>query len=46
MGHLAGTLRAERPLSRTRFPRVPGGRHWTAVGLAFCAIASVGSASA
>lgn len=46
MGHLAGTLRAERPLSRTRFPRVPCGRPWTAVGLAFCAIASVGAASA
>lgn len=46
MGHPTGTLRAERPLSRTRAPRFPGGHHWTAVGLAFCAIASVGSASA
>ena len=46
MGHPTGTLRAERPLSRTRSPRFPGGHHWTAVGLAFCAIASVGSASA
>jgi tetratricopeptide (TPR) repeat protein len=46
MGHLAGTLRAERPLSRGRSPRFPGGHHWTAVGLAFCAIATVGTASA
>ena len=46
MGHLAGSLRAERPLSRTRSPRFPGGHHWTAVGLAFCAIAGVGTASA
>lgn len=46
MGHLARSLRAERPLSRTHSPRFPGGHHWTAVGLAFCAIASVGSASA
>ena len=43
MGHLAGTLRAEHPLSRRR---IPGGHHWTAVGLAFCAIAAVGTASA
>ncbi len=43
MGHLTGTLRAERPLNRRR---IPGGQHWTAVGLAFCAIASVGTASA
>ena len=46
MGHLAGTLRAERPLTRGRSPRFPGGHHWTAVGLAFCAIATVGTASA
>jgi len=46
MGHLAGTLRAERPLSRGRSSRFPGGHHWTAVGLAFCAIATVGTASA
>ena len=46
MGHLAGTLRAERPLSRGRSPRFPGSHHWTAVGLAFCAIATVGTASA
>ena len=31
MGHLAGTLRAERPLSRPS-PRFPGGHRWTAVG--------------
>ena len=43
MGHATGTLRAERPLIR---PRIPGGHHWAAVGLAFCAIASVGTASA
>jgi tetratricopeptide (TPR) repeat protein len=43
MGHLAGTLRAERPLIRHR---IPGGHHWTAVGLALCAIAGVGPASA
>ena len=43
MGHLAGTLRAEHPLSRRW---IPGGHHWTAVGLAFCAIAAVGTASA
>ena len=42
MGHPTGTLRAERPLSR---PRIPGGHHWTAVGLAFCAIAGVGTAA-
>ena len=46
MGHLTGTFRTERPLSRTRSPRFPGGHHWTAVGLAFCAIATVGTASA
>ena len=46
MGHPAGTLRAEHPLSRTRSPRLCGGHHWTAVGLAFCAIATVGTASA
>lgn len=46
MGHSTGTLRVERPLSRTRSPRFPGGHHWTAVGLAFCAIATVGTASA
>lgn len=46
MGHPTGTLRAERPLSHTRSPRFPGGHHWTAVGLAFCAIATVGTASA
>jgi tetratricopeptide (TPR) repeat protein len=46
MGHLTGTLRAERPLSRTRSPRFPAGHHWTALGLAFCAIATVGTASA
>jgi tetratricopeptide (TPR) repeat protein len=43
MGHLAGPFRAERPLSRRRGPR---GHHWTAVGLAFCAIATAGSAGA
>lgn len=42
MGHLAGSLRAERTLSR----RGPRGRHWTAVGLAFCAIATTGTAGA
>ena len=31
---------------RGRSPRFPGGHHWTAVGLAFCAIATVGTASA
>jgi tetratricopeptide (TPR) repeat protein len=41
MGHLAGSLRAERPLSRR-----PRGYHWTAVGLAFCAIATAGTAGA
>lgn len=46
MGHPTGTLRAERPLSHPRSPRFPGGHHWTAVGLAFCAIATVGTASA
>ncbi len=43
MGHPAGSFRAERPLSRRRAPR---GHHWTAVGLAFCAIATTGSAGA
>ena len=43
MGHVAGPLRAEHPLSRRRAPR---GHHWTAVGLAFCAIASAGGAGA
>ena len=42
MGHLAGSFRAERPLSR----RAPRGHHWTAVGLAFCAIATTGTAGA
>lgn len=42
MGHLAGSLRAERPLSR----RASRGQHWTAVGLAFCAIAATGTAGA
>jgi tetratricopeptide (TPR) repeat protein len=46
MGHLTGTLRAERPLSRTRSPRIPRGHRWTAVGLAFCAIATTGTAGA
>lgn len=41
MGSLAGSLRAERPLSRRL-----RGHHWTAVGLAFCAIATAGYASA
>ena len=41
MGHPAGSLRAERPMSRR-----PRGHHWTAVGLAFCAIATTGYASA
>lgn len=43
MGHVAGSLRAGRPVSRTRSPR---GHHWTAVGLAFCAIATTGTAGA
>ena len=42
MGHRAGSLRAERPVSR----RAPRGHHWTAVGLAFCAIATTGTAGA
>lgn len=46
MGHVTGPLRAERALSRRRSPRMPHGHHWTAVGLAFCAIATVGTASA
>jgi tetratricopeptide (TPR) repeat protein len=41
MGHPAGSFRAERPLSRR-----PRGHRWTAVGLAFCAIATTGYASA
>ena len=41
MGHLAGSLRAERPLSRR-----PRGHHWTAIGFAFCAIATTGTAGA
>jgi tetratricopeptide (TPR) repeat protein len=41
MGHLAGSFRAERPLSRR-----PRGHNWTAVGLAFCAIATTGTAGA
>jgi tetratricopeptide (TPR) repeat protein len=43
MGHLAGTFRVERTLRRGRGPR---GRHWTAMGLAFCAIATAGTAGA
>jgi len=43
MGHPTGTLRAERALSRTHGPR---GHHWTAMGLAFCAIATAGTAGA
>lgn len=42
MGHVTGPLRAERPLS----PRFPRGHRWTAVGLAFCAIATAGTAGA
>ena len=38
MGHLAGSLRADRPLSRR-----PRGHRWTAIGLAFCAIAGAGT---
>ena len=38
MGHRAGSLRAEHPLSRR-----PRGHHWTAIGLAFCAIAGAGT---
>lgn len=38
MGHLTGPLRAERPLSRR-----PLGHRWTAIGLAFCAIAGAGT---
>jgi tetratricopeptide (TPR) repeat protein len=41
MGHPAGSFRAERPLSRR-----PRGHHWTAVGLAFCAIATTGTGGA
>jgi len=43
MGHPTGTLRAERPLSRARSRRFTGGHRWTAMGLAFCAIASAGA---
>ena len=43
MGHPTGTLRAERALSRARVPR---GRRWTAMGLAFCAIATAGTTGA
>ncbi|HEY7250406.1 MAG TPA: tetratricopeptide repeat protein, partial [Methylomirabilota bacterium] len=39
-------LRAAQPLSTTLRPRAQRGHHWTALGLAFCAIASVGSAQA
>lgn len=44
MGHAASTLRAARPLNTRRRER--RGHHWTALGLAFCAIASVGTAQA
>jgi tetratricopeptide (TPR) repeat protein len=46
MGHPAGTLRAAQPLTTTLRPRAHRGHHWTALGLAFCAIASVGTAQA
>lgn len=46
MGHPAGTLRAAQPLSTPPRPRAHRGHHWTALGLAFCAIASVGPAHA
>jgi tetratricopeptide (TPR) repeat protein len=46
MGHLASTLRAQRPVNIPRAPRGPRGHHWTALGLAFCAIATVGTAQA
>jgi len=45
MGHPASTIRAAHSLKPTR-TRPPRGHHWTAVGLAFCAIASVGTAHA
>jgi tetratricopeptide (TPR) repeat protein len=44
MGHSASTLRAARPLNTRR--REHRGHHWTALGLAFCAIATVGTAQA
>ena len=43
MGHVTGTLRTERAL---RPPAAARGHRWTAVGLAFCAIATAGSAGA
>ena len=46
MGHLASTLRAARPLNVPRTSRGPRGHHWTALSLAFCAIASAGTAQA
>jgi len=46
MGHRASTLRAAHSLRTTRRPRAPRGHHWTALGLAFCAIATVGTAQA
>ena len=46
MGHPASALRAARPLNTTRRPRERRGHHWTALGLAFCAIATVGNAQA
>lgn len=49
MGHPASTFRAAQPLRSEpgpRRPRAHRGHHWTAVGLAFCAIASVGTARA
>ena len=44
MGHPASTIRATHPLKPTT--RARRGHHWTAVGLAFCAIAGVGTARA
>ena len=46
MGHPASTLRAAHPLSQTRRAPAHRGHRWTALGLAFCAIASVGTAQA
>ena len=46
MGHPAGTLRAAQPLTTPPRPRARRGHHWSALGLAFCAIASVGTAQA
>jgi tetratricopeptide (TPR) repeat protein len=46
MGHPAGTLRAAQPLSTPPRPRAHRGHHWIALGLAFCAIASIGTAQA